>query len=234
MKNVTLNSNNQPKTIIFWTTYYGHTWRGNYHKCGKHKCYSTSNRSLLPYADAVVFRGYEGDLLQKVKEALSVPRDTHQYWIYYNKEASLRSRIHNITQYEPVFNWTMTYKLDSDIICNYARVLPGKYLDGFNSTKNYLTGRTKTAFAVISNCFKPRLDYIHELQKYIDIDLYGTCPGHKPLCHNCWEIAKQYKFYLAFENSLCTDYITEKTYINAFAHELVPVIMSGANLSNHY
>ena len=113
-----------------------------------------------------------------------------------------------------------------------ARVLPGKYLDGFNSTKNYLKGRTQTAFAVISNCFKPRLDYIHELQKYIDIDLYGRCPGHKPFCRNCWKIAKKYKFYLAFENSLCTDYITEKTFTNAYTHELVPVIMSGANLSN--
>ena len=242
-KNVTLNSNvhdvhsnNQPKIIIFWTKYYGHLWMGNQLKqctcADKHKCYSTSNHSLLLYADAVVFHGYEGDLLQKVKEALSVPRDTHQYWIYYNKEASLRSRIQNITQYEPVFNWTMTYKLESDIIYSYSRVLSGKYLDGFNSTKNYLKGRTKTAFAVISNCFKSRLDYIHELKKYIDIDLYGKCPGHKPFCRKCWKIAKKYKFYLAFENSLCTDYITEKTFTNAYTHKVVPVIISGANLSN--
>ena len=235
-KNVTLNSNvhvrsnNQPKTIIFWTKYYGHTWRDNHlSKCGKHKCYSTSKRSLLPYADAVVFHGFDNF---EIKEALSVPRLTHQYWIYYNKEASLRSTIQNITQYEPVFNWTMTYKLDSDIIYSYSRVLPGKYLRGFDSKRNYLKRRTKTAFAIISNCFKPRLDYIHELKKYIDIDLYGKCPGHKPFCRRCWKIAKKYKFYLSFENSLCTDYITEKTYTNAFTHELVPVIMSGANLSN--
>ena len=229
VKNVTLNSNNQPKTIIFWTTYYRHTWRGNYHKCGKHKCYSTSKRSLLPYADAVVFHGFDDF---EIKEALSVPRLTHQYWIYFNWESSLRTRIQNITQYEPVFNWTMTYKLDSDIIYSYSRVLPGKYLRGFDAKRNYLKGRTQTAFAIISNCFKPRLDYIHELRKYIDIDLYGRCPGHKSLCRNCWKIAKQYKFYLSFENSLCTDYITEKTYTNAFTNELVPVIMSGANLSN--
>ena len=222
--------------ILMWTKYYGIRWfkKDRWVHCGKLKCYIASgNHSLLPYADALVFHGYEYDLLQEIKEALSVPRLTHQYWIYHNLESSLRTLTPNIAQYEPVFNWTMTYKLDSDIVCNYARVLPGKYLDGFNSTKNYFKGRTHTAFAIISNCFKPRLDYIHEMQKYIDIDLYGKCPGHKPFCRNCWKIAKEkYKFYLAFENSLCTDYITEKTYTNAFTHELVPVIISGANLSN--
>ena len=231
----TRSKHSNVKVIIFWTKYFHHTWMPKAHlsNCGKRKCYSTSNHSLLPHADAVVFHGYEYNLLQEIKEALSVPRLTHQYWIYYNRESSQRAPYYNISQYEPVFNWTMTYKLDSDIVFTYARILQGKYLDGFNSRKNYLKGRTHTAFAIISNCFKPRLDYINEMQKYIDIDLYGKCPGHKPFCRNCWKIAKEkYKFYLAFENSLCTDYITEKTYTNAFTHELVPVIISGANLSN--
>ena len=37
---------------------------------------------------------------------------------------------------------------------------------------------------------------------------------------------------MAFENAVCEDYITEKTYRNAFTNEIVPVIISGANLSN--
>ena len=65
----------------------------------------------------------------------------------------MRTRIQNITQYEPVFNWTMTYKLDSDIVYSYSRVLPGKNLRGFDAKRNYLKGRTQTAFAIISNCF---------------------------------------------------------------------------------
>ena len=227
-------STEQFKIIIFWSKYFGNSWpdREGWTLCGNHRCYMSYNHSLLPYADAVVFHGFENSLVEDVKEALSIYRDAHQYWVYYDRECSQRSRIHNITQYEPVFNWTMTYKLDSDIIYSYSRVLPGKYLHGFDAKRNYLKGRTQTAFAIISNCFKPRLEYIHELQKYIDIDLYGRCPGHKPFCRNCWKIAKKYKFYLAFENSLCSDYITEKTFTNAYAHEVVPVIISGANLSN--
>ena len=210
--------------VIEWTAH-----------CGNLICNMTFNHSLLPYADAVLFHGFVKKLPQHIRQALSVPRLTHQYWIYYNTESSIRSKHNaiNIARYEPLFNWTMTYRLDSDIVFRYALVLPGKHLDGFDPRRNYLEGKTKIAFAVISNCLKPRLDYIHKLQKYIDIDLYGKCRGHKPFCRNCWNTVKyKYKFYLAFENSLCADYITEKTYKNAFNHEVVPVILSGANLTN--
>ena len=225
------------KTILVWSDYHGWSGTMGWANCNSHKhlCYTTQNHSLISDADAVVFHGFninnETHLDVQIKEALSVPRLTHQYWIYYNRESSQNTPYYNITQYEPVFNWTMTYKLDSDIVHTYAKVIPGESFRGFSQTRNYLKYKTKTAFTVISNCFKPRLDYIHELQKYVDIDLYGRCPGHKPLCPKCWKIARKYKFYLAFENSLCTDYITEKIF-NAFSYELVPVIISGANLSN--
>ena len=230
---------NQSKIIIFWTKYKQQRWinKDSWVKCGpthNYKCLTTSNYSLLPNADALVFRGFGGFLELDIEHALSIsPRLTHQYWIYYNRESSLRTHYLpiNITKYEPVFNWTMTYKLDSDIVYGYGRVVPGKHLDGYDSKRNYLEGRNVTAFAVISNCFQRRLDYVHELQKYMDIDIYGRCHG-KPICRKCWGIAKQYKFFLAFENSLCADYLTEKTFGNAFTHEVVPVIMSGANLSN--
>ena len=228
---------NQSKIIIFWTKYKQRRWinKDSWVKCGIYKCLITSNYSLMPYADAVVFRGFDSSLAQDIEHALSnpKPRLTHQYWIYYNSESALRTHNLpiNITKYEPVFNLTMTYKLDSDIVYGYGRVVPGKHLDGYDSKRNYLEGRNVTAFAVISNCYHRRLDYIHELQKYMDIDIYGRCHG-KPICRKCWGIAKQYKFFLAFENSLCADYVTEKTFANAFTHEVVPVIMSGANLSN--
>ena len=47
----------------------------------------------------------------------------------------------------------------------------------------------------------------------------------------------KYKFYSFFENAISEDYITEKTYRNALMNKIVPVIISGANLSNpavHY
>ena len=50
----------------------------------------------------------------------------------------------------------------------------------------------------------------------------------------CFElVSKEYKFYLSLENDICKDYITEKAY-NALNLNTVPVIMSGANLTNRF
>lgn len=76
----------------------------------------------------------------------------------------------------------------------------------------------------VSNCGAKnnRLEFAHQLQKYIDVDIYGgcgtkNCPRHSG--DRCLEVlAKEYKFYLAFENSNCRDYITEKFYVNALGY----------------
>ena len=50
-----------------------------------------------------------------------------------------------------------------------------------------------------------------ELQKYITVDIYGSCGPLKCWGDQCDDtLDNDYKFYLAFENSLCYDYITEK------------------------
>ena len=38
---------------------------------------------------------------------------------------------------------------------------------------------------------------------------------------------KRYMFYLAFENEDCTQYITEKKWLNGYARGLVPVLIAG-------
>ena len=43
-------------------------------------------------------------------------------------------------------------------------------------------------------------------------------------------VAREYKFYLSFENDICTDYITEKAF-NALQLDTVPILLSGASLS---
>jgi len=74
---------------------------------------------------------------------------------------------------------------------------------------------------LVSNCRENnnRRKYAQELQKFISVDIYGgcgtkKCPRSKKA--ECFEmLGKDYKFYLAFENSNCKDYITEKLFINS-------------------
>jgi alpha-1,3-fucosyltransferase len=44
------------------------------------------------------------------------------------------------------------------------------------------------------------------------------------------ETAKNYKFYLSFENSVCRDYISEKFW-KALNNNIVPVVLGGADYS---
>ena len=44
-------------------------------------------------------------------------------------------------------------------------------------------------------------------------------------------LSTSYKFYLAFENSLCADYITEKFW-KVLDYNVIPVVMNGVNMTN--
>lgn len=79
-------------------------------------------------------------------------------------------------------------------------------------------GVRKLVAGLISNCYfvkNDRLGYIHQLEKYMRIDLYGRC-GNLTCPENCTTFLQQnYKFYLAFENCNCEDYVTEKFFMTA-------------------
>ena len=70
--------------------------------------------------------------------------------------------------------------------------------------------------AALSHTINGRLDYALTLSRYIKVDIYGKCSPNGLKCarsknEECMdELQKDYKFYLAFENSNCRDYISEK------------------------
>jgi alpha-1,3-fucosyltransferase len=98
----------------------------------------------------------------------------------------------------------------------------------------------KLAVWVVSHCHTEgkRERIAAELAKYIPIDVYGTCGDldctlprnasiHPELCHPDI-LENKYKFYLAFENSLCTDYVTEK-FFNILDTGMIPIVYGGAD-----
>ena len=95
------------------------------------------------------------------------------------------------------------------------------------SYKGLFQRKTGLVAWVVSNCETPshRDNYVAELQQYIPVDIYGDCG--KPLVKDRKETIEHYKFYLAFENSLCLDYITEKFFLY-YQYNTVIVTRGGA------
>lgn len=66
------------------------------------------------------------------------------------------------------------------------------------------------------------MHYARELSKYIQVDIYGACGSlrcPRSQSQTCFDMLDEdYKFYLAFENSNCKDYITEKFFVNGLGY----------------
>ena len=72
------------------------------------------------------------------------------------------------------------------------------------------------------------MDYIDRLQRYIPVDIYGYCGPFECERTNQGKCRRMmgriYKFYIAFENSLCWDYVTEKFFYNLHFN-VIPVVI---------
>ena len=104
----------------------------------------------------------------------------------------------------------------------------------------YCLGKTKLITWVNSHCDDDRIAFVGKLRKYINLDVYGACSKkfkpQSPDCPRnskvCTDIQNQYKFFLAFENSFCIDYITEKYWLNGLDAGLVPVVLGYGDYKN--
>ncbi|XP_064611749.1 glycoprotein 3-alpha-L-fucosyltransferase A-like [Liolophura sinensis] len=149
----------------------------------------------------------------------------------------------NIRNFNGIFNWTATYRRDSDINVPYFRVqrketnmttIAYKQL-----VEEILSSKSGSLIAYMnSNCWAKhtkRLSYIRELNNYIPVDTYGGCG--KQRCPrgsmDCTKKLARHKFYLSMENSHCRDYVTEKVAQPLLEWQAVPVVMGGADPGNY-
>lgn len=179
-------------------------------QCPVNNCVITNDRSEIQIADAVVMRNsYESGYNN---------RPSSQIWIL----QMLESPLHSGFMGQNIFvNWTATYRSDSTIVSPYERwYYYNDTVTHIAQNTNYAFNKTKKVAWFVSNCGAPnnRLQYAKELQKYIEVDIYGAC-GNKSCSrtnNECFKMLdKDYKFYLSFENSNCREYITEKFFFNA-------------------
>ncbi|KAK3604613.1 hypothetical protein CHS0354_027466 [Potamilus streckersoni] len=130
-----------------------------------------------------------------------------------------------------VFNWTQTYRRDSDIFNPYGEFRSTTSKEAESVTKqlvseSYFRKKNNSALIINSNCNDNarRFRIVDILSKYINVDQYGECGRGCPRNRDsCDKLHPSYKFYLAFENSFCRDYITEK-YWRRYTYRQIPVV----------
>ena len=166
------------------------------------------------------------------KTVLPEDRPPGQRWVAYTRESP-----HHVPVDFPgrPFNHTMTYSPHADIPMPYGECKPLDTPSTYNDGVNHAQGRRHLAAWFVSNCAgqSGRLIYVHKLQKYIPVHIYGKCGDRKypkDEAAGVTYLKKNYKFYLAFENSLCRWYLTEKVF-RAYESGTVPVVMGALNYS---
>ncbi|XP_063384347.1 alpha-(1,3)-fucosyltransferase C-like [Cydia fagiglandana] len=180
-------------------------------------------------------------------------RSTHQKYIFLNTESSTNQPICN-PLWDNFFNWTSSYKLNSDVIYSYiyirdmngVHVGPRIDIDWVNDMKKIddtlkekLKSKNKAAAWFVSHCItrSKREKYVKSLQKALEpydltVDIYGSCGTC--VCHwyekeKCWAmVSSDYYFYLSFENAFAEDYVTEKL-LTALNNDAVPIVLGGSN-----
>lgn len=235
-----IQSQIKSKIILLWTTFFNNK---NYisplngTSCPITECIFTSDRKYYPIADAVIFHIRNVDLKDLPDESIRKPS---QRWIMLLHESPEFTPKEVIKALDGKFNWTITHRFDSDIsLTPISKRLSSNQVplvEDVNDLKLLVTNKKKMVAWFVSHCETPsrRESYASELQKYVTVDIFGTCGQHQchpkmsPKCYN--EISNKYFFYLSFENSLCKDYVTEKLF-NPLEYPIVPIVMTSANLS---
>ena len=197
-------------------------------KC-PYNCLYTHDNRMLSCADVVVAHHAWGSINTNHLGWLRKQR-TDVPFAWYEWESPYWSGGHE--KLDGIFNLTATYDRDSELWVPYYLVLPKNSKKFAQSSSVYAVDhakeKTKMVIVLMSNCVGYRISLIKQLQKHLEVDFFGGCNKNAGLCSKsdvagCDKKMKQYKFYLALENSYCKDYHTEKFYDNGLLKGLVPI-----------
>ncbi|XP_062843986.1 alpha-(1,3)-fucosyltransferase 4-like [Trichomycterus rosablanca] len=180
-------------------------------------CSVTADRREYERADAVIM--HHRELAAKRSDLPTGVRPAAQKWIWMNFESPSHSGF--LYEFDGMFNLTMSYRPGSDIF------LPYGYLNRRRSAGQVRVNRKRGLVAWVISNWRPEQDRVQfylRLRRFLPVDLYGR--RFRPLLNDSVvRTVSAYKFYLAFENSIHLDYITEKLWHNALAAGAVPVVL---------
>ena len=231
-------NDSQQKTILM--LYWGYPWNLKSYVppegLTSDGCEVTHSRDRIKEADFVIFH-------YTTISSRDMPwkhyRNPDQIFVWWSAEnPAVLGTIHeNWDAFDNFFNWTYSYRRDSEALYNYGNRANAIGLKrGKKAVDDIIASKKKLAIWIVSQCdytagARRRMAFANELRKAgLNFDGHGRCfPDSPPIPRSDGELMvksiREHKFYFAFENGQhCKDYITEKFWHKSLALNAVPIV----------
>ena len=227
------------KTILLWTAFTARLFHTlDLSNCPIDMCDVTRDRANLNYSDLV---------LVHMRDSIdTMPRRVFasQRLVHLVYESPINCAA--CTKYPNVeFDLFATYAQTSDFASIYwtNSGIEWSLNDSYDVHRDVHSSKSELAAALISNCdlfdSSMRLKYIEILNTHLllansshSVRIYGQCGQACPSGDCRAQIARRVRFFLAFENSVCRDYVTEKMF-DTLRHDVVPVVLGHGDYDNY-
>lgn len=192
-------------------------------------CTVTLDRDLLAKADAVLFH------IPDVHEEFPEKR-YGQLWIGMSMESDANYPQQSDPEFMGNFDITMNFLRSADIQMLYFH--PQHQLEAIKRPPGpKFRSAPAVYFASNGRALNGRFELVAELMKHMRVDSYGKSQNNRRLNQDHGRITKLevisgYRFYLAFENSSCIDYVSEKVF-DGFVAGTVPVYLGAPNIDEY-
>ncbi len=191
-------------------------------------CTITTDRTSLTEADVVVFHIPDFHTFPSFKKA-------EQLWVAVSVESEANYPLQCIPEFMEQFDLRMTFRQNSDVPVFYfdPRVIDLMKVPARLKTRDALA----VYFASNSFALNNRYELVADLMRYIKIDSCGKSQNNCQIVDDIGRVTKldriaSYMFYLAFENSNCVDYVSEKLF-DGLCVGTLPVYLGAPNVDEY-
>lgn len=208
-----------------------------------HKCVVTTNASLQAKASMVYY-----NICRPGARGPPSTKPSHQTWVAgadYEGPGLSRGGADRAKALKGRVDYTITYRSDSDLVAPLVSTVPLPTPSERRMTS--VAGEDTLMLWFVRNCgARKRLDIYHQMEKLLSKDerertiVYGRCtdPARVDDCKTRMGMIKfndticdidkikRAKFYLAFENQECRDYLTEKL-MKGYLGNAIPIVLGG-------
>ncbi|XP_060613672.2 alpha-(1,3)-fucosyltransferase 7 [Anolis sagrei] len=218
--NELLTGGSDPLTVLVWEWPDGQTPDLSGDVCsqlfGLVDCRLTTDRNVYGWAEVAVFHHRE----LRHSPPPKAKGHSGQSWVWVSLECPEHTKGNGS---EADWTWVMTYRRNSDIFMPYGKLVPRPPGDG----EVDIPEKSGLVVWVVSHFRRTqaRAKAYYELSKHIKVDVFGRAAGRPLAPEDLLPTISRYRFYLAFENALHQDYITEKLWRNALQAGSVPIVL---------